>query len=143
MIDNECKDWYRECSDYAPSNGFNDNICTKITPSNSLKKCYVDSSTSSKTCKEKNKECSELSEDICLNLNFDSNDKRCVFKDGKCEEHRNSCTGLDSNKCASNIPSSFSKKCVLEGSTCTEKIDHVQNILNIKTNTINILHATH
>ena len=117
FIDGQCKDWYKECAEYAPSSNFDSNICTKITPSDPTKKCYADGN----QCKEKDRECSELSEDYCSLLIFESLKKRCVYKDGKCEEHSNSCSGLDSSKCEKNIPSNFAQKCVLEGSTCTEK----------------------
>ena len=41
FIDNQCKPWFKECNEYAPTNNndFDENICTKITPSNVLKKC--------------------------------------------------------------------------------------------------------
>ena len=115
FIDGQCKDWYKECAEYAPLSNFDSNICAKITPSNHFKKCYADGN----QCKEKDRECSELSEDSCSLLY--SLNKRCVYKDGKCEEHSNSCSGLDNSKCEKNIPSNFGKKCVFEGSTCTEK----------------------
>ena len=128
FIDGQCKDWYKECAEYAPSSNFDSNICAKITPSNPLKKCHANNN----KCEEKDKVCSELSEEYCTSLY--SHNKRCVYKDRKCEEHSNSCEGLDTSKCASNIPSSFQIKCVLEGSTCTQKVRTCSDFIEYKDN---------
>ena len=37
FIDGQCKDWYKECAEYAPLSNFDSNICAKITPSNHFK----------------------------------------------------------------------------------------------------------
>ena len=41
FFNDECRDWFKECSDYSPGSNFDENICQKITPSNNLKKCQV------------------------------------------------------------------------------------------------------
>ena len=130
-IDNECKQWYKECSDYSPSSDFDSNICIKIKPSNSYKKCQVQTTGSTQTCTEVDKTCSDFTDETCLSLNLGS-DKRCVLINGKCEEHSNECTGLTQEKCNSNIPNNFSKKCFWNGSSCISQ-DRVCNEYKIYT----------
>ena len=119
-LDNECKPWYKECTEYAPTSNFDSNTCLKITPSNSNKKCQVQTSSSTQTCIEVDKTCSDFTDEKCFYLNLGT-DKRCVLINGKCEEHSNECTGLTQAKCASNIPKDFSKKCDWNGSSCTSQ----------------------
>lgn len=122
FVDNQCKEWYKECSDYQQeSSKFDDNICNKIEPPYSYKKCVVKNSNDKKTCIEEFKPCSERSIDTCLPGHLADPNKRCVLKDGKCEEHSNSCSGLDSTKCVANIPPNFSKKCSLKDTGCIEE----------------------
>ena len=98
-IDNQCKEWYKECKDYHPkSSEFDDNICKKIG-SNSYKKCVVNSSNNQKSCIEEIIPCSQRSINTCISGGLADSNKRCVIKGGKCEEHSNSCLGLDSTKC--------------------------------------------
>lgn len=116
FINDECMDWFNECAEYSPSNNFDDNICQKITPSNKLKKCQVQTTSETKACIEVDKACEDFTDSTCLNLNL-GEDKRCVFKNSKCEEHFYSCEGLLEEKCSQNIPSSNSQRCSWDTST--------------------------
>ena len=122
FIYDECRDWFKECSEYSPENNFDENICQKITPSNNLKKCQVQTTSGTKSCIEVDKACEDFSDNTCFNLNLGS-DKRCVLIHGKCEEHFNSCDGLSKDKCSNNIPNANSAKCVWLESTseCTSQ----------------------
>ena len=64
-------------------------IHKKITPSNNLKKCQVQTTSGTKKCIEVDKACEDFTDKTCFNLNVGS-DKRCVLLNGKCEEHYNS-----------------------------------------------------
>ena len=122
FIDNECKPWYKECFEYNPENNddFDDDICKSIYLINKdLRKCHVIINGSNKKCEETDKECKELSEELCFDLNLGSN-KRCIFINGKCEEHYNYCNGLDESKCSKNIPYNYQKKCIYDGTNCNE-----------------------
>ena len=118
FFNDECRDWFKECSDYSPGSNFDENICQKITPSNNLKKCQVQTTSGTKTCIEVDKACEDFTDNTCFNLNLGS-DKRCVLLSGKCEEHYNSCEGLPKEKCSNNIPSINSQRCVWTDSTST------------------------
>ena len=124
FIDNECKNWYKECSDYNPESNFDENVCTRIQPSsNKLKKCKVETANDGKkSCVEINKACSDFTDNTCLDLDL-GDDKRCVFIKGKCEEHSYSCSGLEKSKCSQNIPSSNAQKCIWKDDTtgCVEE----------------------
>ena len=113
FIDNECKNWYKECSDYNPGSNFDENVCTRIQPSsNKLKKCKVETAADGKkSCVQTDKACSDFTDKTCLDLDL-GEDKRCVFINEKCEEHSYSCSGLEKSKCSQNIPSSNAQKCI-------------------------------
>lgn len=121
LVDNECREWYRACEDYAPTSDFDDSICQKITPSTINKKCAVNTESGAKKCVTVDQACEDSSDLICTGINLESG-KRCVFKgEGqKCEEHSNSCSGLTQTDCAKNIPSDATKKCSWVSSSCTE-----------------------
>ena len=97
FLNDECRDWFKECSEYSPTVNFYENICQKITPSNNLKKCQVETTSGTKTCIEVDKTCEDFTDNTCFNLNLGS-DKRCALINGKCEEHYNSCEGLTKRK---------------------------------------------
>ena len=83
FIYDECRDWFKECAEYSPESNFDENICQKITPSNNLKKCIVQTNSEIKSCIEVDKACEDFSDKTCFNLNLDT-DKRCVLINGKC-----------------------------------------------------------
>ena len=116
LYNDECRDWFKECSDYSPESNFDENICQKITPSNNLKKCQVQKTSGTKKCIEVDKACEDFTDKTCFSLNVGS-DKRCVLLNGKCEEHYNLCEGLPKEKCSNNIPSVNSQRCVWTDST--------------------------
>ena len=136
FLNDECIDWFKECSEYSPaSSNFDENICQKIEPSNNLKKCQVQKTSGTKTCIEVDKACEDFTDNTCFNLNL-GEDKRCVLLNGKCEEHYNSCEGLSKEKCANNIPSVNSEKCVWTESTsscgsqerqCQDFVEYTEN----------------
>ena len=124
LIDNECKNWYKGCSEYNPESNFDDNVCTRIIPTDKFKKCKVETAADGKkTCTEILKACSEFTDKTtCVQQDL-GNDRRCIFINGQCEEHYNSCSGLDNSKCSQNIPSSNTQKCVWKDDTtgCKEE----------------------
>ena len=111
FINDECRDWFKECTEYSPTDNFDENICQKITPSNILKKCKVQTTEGIQKCIEVDKACEDFTDNTCFNLDL-GDDKRCVLLNNKCEEHYNSCEGLSEEICSNNIPSSNSEKCV-------------------------------
>ena len=116
LIDNECKNWYKGCNEYKPESNFDDNVCTRIIPSDKFKKCKVEEVDGKKSCIETVKACSDFTDETCIQQNL-RDDRRCVFINGQCEEHYNSCSGLDNSKCSKNIPSSNTQKCVWKDDT--------------------------
>lgn len=133
-IDNECKSFPKECSSYNPANNkdFDDEICNGINLENKdLRKCHVILEGGIKKCEETDKECKDLSEATCFNLDLGS-DKRCIFIDGKCEEHYYSCNGLDEPKCAKNIPFDYRRKCVYNGTNCNEEDRYCSDYIQYK-----------
>ena len=118
FIDNECKNWYKECSDYNPGSNFDENVCTRIQPSSDKrKKCKVETAADGKkSCVQTDKACSDFTDKTCLDLDL-GKDKRCVFINEKCEEHSYSCSGLEKSKCSQNIPSSNAQKCIWKDDT--------------------------
>ena len=130
FINDECKDWFKECSEYSPTSDFDENICQKITPSNNLKKCQVQTKEGTKSCIEVDKTCTDFSDNTCFDLILGS-DKRCVLINGKCEEHYNSCEGLSKENCSNNIPSINSKRCIWNDSTsnCDSKDRQCQEFI--------------
>ena len=71
FIDNECKNWYKECSNYNPEGNFDESVCTRIQPSNKLTKCKVETTADGKkSCVETNKACSDFTDKTCLNLDL-------------------------------------------------------------------------
>lgn len=116
--DNECKVWYQDCEDYNPDNNFNDNICTKINPSNSLKKCVVKNDEydeNKKWCVSENKKCEDHNyKDECVELEADTN-KRCVLFNGECKAHFDDCSVNSLNDkeiCEKNIPRAKGNQCI-------------------------------
>ena len=78
FLNDECEDWFKECSEYSPIDNFDENICQKIEPLNNLKKCKVQTTSGTKKCIEVDKTCEDFTDNTCFNLNLGS-DKRCVF----------------------------------------------------------------
>ena len=124
---NQCIDWYTECSDYSPNDSsFNDNICKEITLSGKdNKKCIVTTESNNKVCKEVYKECKDLTISNCLSAEINlETDERCVFNNYMCELHYEHCNHdaikTDRTKCNNNIPYDTKKKCFWDGSTCQE-----------------------
>ena len=60
LIDNECKNWYKGCNEYKPESNFDDNVCTRIIPSDKFKKCKVEEVDGKKSCIEIVKACSDF-----------------------------------------------------------------------------------
>ena len=125
-FNNKCQKLYSECRDYtASSTDFDGSICTSITPSNNLMKCYVKQEKGQKTCAETEKDCSDGNKEIGLCTSFKADTgKRCiVLSDGKtCEAHYEACENhndLHSKAlCENNIPKGNDKKCSWESNTC-------------------------
>ena len=70
-FNNKCQKLYSEFRDYtASSTNFVDSICTSITPSNNLMKCYVKQENGQKTCAETEKDCSDGNKEIGLCTSF-------------------------------------------------------------------------
>ena len=122
-VDNECREWYKNCEDYNPAinTDFDEAICKKIVPFTILKKCDVKNEGGKKTCIAVDQNCEDLSDDTCTGITPEGG-KRCVFKgEGqKCEVHSNSCSGLTEAQCESNIPSIATQKCSWDGTACQE-----------------------
>ena len=135
FIYDECRDWFKECAEYSPESNFDENICQKITPSNNLKKCQVETNSGIKSCIEVDKACEDLSDKTCFNLNLGT-DKRCILINGKCQEHYNSCDGLSEDKCANNIPNTNKEKCVWVESTskCVSQERQCQDFIEYSEN---------
>ena len=83
FFNDECRDWFKECSDYSPSDNFYENIYQKIEPSNNLKKCQVQTTSGTKTCIEVDKACEDFTDNTYFNLNLGEG-KRCVLLNSKC-----------------------------------------------------------
>ena len=123
---NNCIEWYNECSQYPPTGStFDDNACKAISPSDSKKKCDPQTESGNKVCKEVNKECNDLHSTACFSssLNLGS-EERCLVNNNACELHYDHCNNVNINsdrtKCNNNIPSDSKKKCSFDGSTCQE-----------------------
>ena len=112
---NECRDWFKGCSDYAPTEDFDEELCKAIKPLGLMKKCVVITAVDSKkSCVEEYKtDCSDFTDKSCFDLDLHSDEKRCVYLNGKCEEHSNLCERFnDEAQCVNNIPNQKDKKCV-------------------------------
>lgn len=116
---NNCIDWYTQCSEYAPENNFDDKLCESIPGSDENHKCIAKKDDNNqKVCTNVYKECKDLSASECTsgtsNLNLDSG-KRCALVNDNCELHYNNCEHEDikgdQTKCLKNIPFDITKKC--------------------------------
>ena len=146
-----CQSWYKDCTEYNPESGFDENICKKITiprsdTEYSNKKCgVVSGANGKKSCQRVYKECKELlTQDLCIsNLELGlGDDKRCVWSEDKCELHYKSCTDdnikTNQTKCITNIPDGNDKNCVWKSGACQEEYRKCKDFLlyseNGKTN---------
>ena len=108
----DCKPQYSTCESYTPEAAVtvDSSLCRNIlTPKGKI--CKVNSDgTGCETLFCGDSE--EISENICSNLDFDTNEqekakKRCFFNNKKCEVHYNECSYItNENDCKKNIPQS-------------------------------------
>ena len=118
---NQCISSYTECTNYAPASGFDDATCTRIIPTDPLKKCIVKTEGSTKSCVPELKKCSDHTSDDCISLQAGDGQRCLLLEGGKCEAHYNDCTQLTSQgeaKCVANIPNDKSKMCAWSSNAC-------------------------
>ena len=121
---NQCLSSYNECTDYAPTTGFDEATCTRIIPTDPKKKCIVKTETSGKTCISESKKCSDhTSNDDCINLEAGEGQRCLLVENQRCEAHYNECSQLTSQgetKCVANIPNDKTKMCSWSNGACAE-----------------------
>ena len=125
FVDNECKSYYEECSDYR---GSDKNICESIELENPFRTCTY----TTNGCEEKQKPgitCDSYKSgedaDYCYSIELSNSKKYCEFYDNKCTEYFKKCSdydGTNEKECNANIPENYDEyKCVYKEGKCTEQ----------------------
>ena len=112
--ENKCIPGYKECADYKPQTGFDEDTCKKISPSDPLYKCGVIKDGNTLKCQQELKECKDYTEnDNCYDLKAGEGQRCDWSEDDECEAFYNECSEVSTQSaCEKNIPLDDPKKCI-------------------------------